>query len=145
MKLELQATSLEMSRELKEAGFKVNTCFYHIAEEVWFKTDFGSYNNKGQAMPGGYFVEPYVAEIIFAYTFQQLWKVLPVKILRNGQECYKELNCGSGVVYKPRDGAIVFLATPLDNRNIADTAAHAVLWCIKEKYIKLSKEKKDNE
>lgn len=122
--IEKLVTSLEVSQKLKDVGFEVETPFW------W---------NRTQSLDGNNYVLTTVFDpgSIAAYTFEQLFSVLPYNIRIDGlAQGWKLENNGVLDLFSEYSDYLQINAT-FDESNLANTAAQAILWCIEKGYIQV--------
>jgi hypothetical protein len=133
MKLEEICTSLEMSKQLQEAGFKADTCFWWLRDMDKFILTFDDYEweNTFVYSPDG---------MVKAYNFEQLWKALPSLIIYNtgslgDRNCYFKINNLNNDIDLVSVNGIHWKA--FNGIKIADACAECLIWCIENDFISL--------
>lgn len=143
MNLESICTSLEMSKKLQEVGFKEETCFGWITIEHY----------QGEQEPAFETVLDYLSDskkyvdLIPAYTFEQIYKVLPEEISEifkdsDGKE-YEVSQLGK-LIYR-FDGLwlVGYYGYREDDinysDNLADATAKCFIWCVENNFLTLKK------
>lgn len=132
MKLEQQVTSLEMSKKLKEAGFELDTPFYidQVGSVIVVDQDDPELSWDDDLLED---------QLVKAYTFQQLWEALPKTIMGPLHSISKELDAYGYVHYSNDDGYSIDFEPGFrgirDIDSTTDSAAQAILWCIKNGYL----------
>ena len=154
MNLESQVTSLEMSKNLYEIGFRGGVKIGERMSIFWWQEVLQA--TFGSSEPTTLYVlecdpKDVDGRDIPAYTFQQLWEVLPDLITINSEIGFKQLVHGDEIQYETQgrshkvkikefctyvlgdEGRKIGFA---DNKTgVVDTVAEAVLWCIENKYL----------
>lgn len=124
MKIEELVTNVELSKKLQEAGVDLPTPFWWLNWELdkWkiVDSDMGS------------------KSAVKAYTFEQLWEVLPQYIKVQEKHPTKVLD-GDQVVYIRYTEGLLGATKFFRADNLADAAAEALLWCLENEYITLEK------
>lgn len=132
--MEDQVTSLKISKQLKEAGFERQSSFW------WILRHDGKYTL-------GQIYQPLAKSKYPAYTFQQLWEVLPMWFGKNRDYFWEMTHVAVQCIQLARPKISVKRFPEIKGldakliKSFPDTVAQAVLWCIKEGYIKLDKKK----
>lgn len=133
--LQLQFTSLEMSKRLAEAGFRLDTPFWWVSKSLiqtknnQYQFEVVGYDSHGIKMGNQKFVSDWAH--IPCYTFQQLWEALPIEIEDSPLEAEK---------LKPRYSTKAFsigyeYVEWFYGDSLPDTAGEAILWCMENNYI----------
>lgn len=136
MKLEELVTSLETSKKINEAGVEIDTPFCWASftpiddDEIWGLEHVLTMN-----IPDS---DPRYTRKYRAYTFQQIWDVLP-EWFGDRMDFYfvmpRLLDGYMGIYDIGGQGAYEDIEFKGDN--LSDTAAQALLWCLENKYITL--------
>lgn len=126
--MEDQVTSLKISKQLKEAGFEVDTPFAWMISVSGKDMVDAPITKRGHQLP--------------CYTFQPLWEALP-EIIEDGAIRYNKMLIDDTMLYSGiYFGFNGYEKQPIyKNTTMIDKLAEAVLWGIKEGYINLDEKK----
>jgi hypothetical protein len=146
-------TSQETSRKLAEAGFPQEGLFYWVEcfQMIEKETEKGVYEKKKI-----WFLEPTeninhsYHNYIRAFTFNELWELLPKKIETKNFTYYKHLNNDDVISYyceaynyigdidigEDGEPGLILISFEIEQgENLSCAAAELALWCVKEKYL----------
>lgn len=144
MNLETLVTSYEMSKKLQDAGFDAPTCFWWVGDSSAQKLCYCDTRPVNLIVDENDDIQELeFAVCIRAYTFQQIWNLLPEKIKTERGFTYKSLS-RNALFYESLfvdEGVVEYgLGYGIEaGKTLQDAVAEAWLWCKENNYLGATK------